>query len=135
MILIVDDEPWFVGPLTEALADAGFTTQLASTPDECMKALAGGQRIEAVVLDVMLPPGSLDPREVDYGVNTGLVLLRRIRERHPNVPVILHSVRRDFELPEKERVLTLVMSKSETRLEELVQCVQKVVESQRETSG
>jgi CheY-like chemotaxis protein len=135
VILVVDDEPWFVAPLTQALVDAGFKIQLVCTPNECMEVVASGECIEAILLDVMLPPGSLDLAETAHGFDTGLVLLRMIRERLPHTPIILHSVRNDFRVPDTPGALTLVLPKSNTSLASLVQFVRKIVDSQKEATG
>jgi len=132
MILLVDDKPLFIAPLKEAFDAAGFIINLAMTADECIQIVRSRDPIDAIVLDVMLPPGSMDLPEVDYGMNTGLVLLNMIRESRPFIPIILHSVRDDLSAVETHDRLTIVASKSGATPAELVKLVESVVRSQPE---
>lgn len=130
MILIVDDEKWFIAPLKDALEEDGFETQSTTTPDECMAVVRSGKSIEAVILDVMLPAGSLDMDEVKNGVDTGLVLLREIRRLQPRTPIILHSVRRDFDMAKLRDPMIFILPKSDTTLRQMLGTLRDILKRQ-----
>jgi DNA-binding NtrC family response regulator len=77
-VLIVDDEPLIRWSLTEGLTEGGYTVRQAATGAEARTALGARPGEPLVVL--------LDLRLPDV---TDLSLLREIRERMPQVPVIL----------------------------------------------
>lgn len=75
-LLLVDDEEEFVTTLAERLTLRGIRARVALSGEEALKAL-DSESFHVVVLDVLLP-----------GLG-GLEVLRRIREAHPGVQVIL----------------------------------------------
>jgi len=77
-ILIVDDEPGIRQSLKGAFEDEGFTTDAASTGEECLRKLEESP-FDLVLLDIWLP-----------GID-GLETLRRLRERFTNIRVIMIS--------------------------------------------
>lgn len=81
-VLVVDDERFFRESIQETLAKADIASVLACDGPEGL-AVADGPGIGAVVLDVRLP-----------GMD-GLEVLRRLRERHPALPVIMLSAHQD----------------------------------------
>lgn len=81
-VLVVDDERFFRESIQETLAKAGIESVLACDGPEGL-AVAEGPGVGAVVLDVRLP-----------GMD-GLEVLRRLRERHPALPVIMLSAHQD----------------------------------------
>lgn len=78
LALVVDDEPQMVSIVTFTLETQGFRCLSARTVDEAW-ALVEDHRVALLVVDVMLPRGS------------GLELTRRVRARHPDVPIIVLS--------------------------------------------
>jgi DNA-binding response OmpR family regulator len=86
-ILVVDDERFFREGIREALEAAGLSCVTAATGVEALD-LASDPALGAVVLDVVLP--GLD----------GLEVLRRLRDRQPELRVIILSAYTD-----QERVL------------------------------
>lgn len=79
-VLVVDDEALIRWSLSEALADAGYTTRLAASGAEARVVLASiGQEPLVVVLDMRLPD-----------VNN-LSLTREVRRLRKDAPVILMS--------------------------------------------
>lgn len=86
-ILVVDDERFFREGIRDALEAAGFACITAATGAEALEA-AADPAVAVVVLDVVLP--GLD----------GLEVLRRLRERQPELRVIILSAYTD-----QERVL------------------------------
>ncbi|QGQ18954.1 response regulator [Cellulomonas sp. JZ18] len=73
--LVVDDEPAIGDLLATVLRYEGWQVQTAATGQAALRA-ARGERPDVIVLDVMLPD------------MTGLQVLHRIRQVHPDVPVL-----------------------------------------------
>ncbi|MGE4297781.1 MAG: response regulator [Desulfovibrionaceae bacterium] len=77
-VLLVDDETDFVTTLAERLRLRGIGAQTVSSGEDALSELAGGV-FDVMVLDVKMP-----------GMD-GLDLLRLVRKKHPDLPVILLS--------------------------------------------
>lgn len=75
-LLLVDDEEEFVTTLAERLSLRGIRARVALSGEEALEAL-DSEFAHVVVLDVLLP-----------GMG-GLEVLKRIRQAHPEVQVIL----------------------------------------------
>ena len=75
-VLAVDDEPDFLEIYAEVLGGAGYGVETAATGREAVVALARGE-FDLVVSDIRMP--DLD----------GIRLLRSVRERDLDLPVIL----------------------------------------------
>ncbi|HEY7706689.1 MAG TPA: response regulator transcription factor [Gaiellaceae bacterium] len=78
-ILLVEDEESITTPLVEALHREGFDASVAGTAADALK-LAGEERPDLVLLDVMLPDGS------------GFDVARELR-RTSRVPIIMLTAR------------------------------------------
>jgi PAS domain S-box-containing protein len=74
-VLVVDDESAAVSALGELLRDEGMTVSTATTGAQALAMIEAGPP-DAAVLDVEMPGMS------------GLVLLQRLRERLPSLPVV-----------------------------------------------
>ncbi|CAN5552435.1 sigma-54 dependent transcriptional regulator [soil metagenome] len=79
-ILIVDDEADIRELVAGILQDEGFETRLARNSDTALAAIAD-RRPSLIVLDIWLQGSKLD----------GLDLMTAIRERHPELPVVIIS--------------------------------------------
>jgi two-component system nitrogen regulation response regulator NtrX len=79
-ILIVDDEADIRELISGILQDEGYETRLARNSDAALAALAD-RRPSLIILDIWLQESKLD----------GLDLLSVIRERHPEMPVVIIS--------------------------------------------
>ncbi len=79
-ILIVDDEADIRELISGILQDEGYETRLARNSDAALAALAD-RRPSLIVLDIWLQDSKLD----------GLDLMTAIRERHPELPVVIIS--------------------------------------------
>jgi DNA-binding NtrC family response regulator len=78
VVLVVDDEPLIRWSLSEGLTDMGYVVKQAATGAEARNVLAATQDDPlVVVLDLRLPDVS------------DLSLLREIRTRRPDVPVLM----------------------------------------------
>jgi CheY-like chemotaxis protein len=87
-ILFVDDErtptEYFVNAL-RADHKVNFVRMAADAKKEVAK--ADDFDYDAVILDIMMPPGPYAAESPD-GLRTGLYILRDLRLRHPEIPVI-----------------------------------------------
>jgi two-component system nitrogen regulation response regulator NtrX len=79
-ILIVDDEADIRELISGILQDEGYETRLARNSDAALAAMAE-RRPSLIVLDIWLQDSKLD----------GLDLMTVIRERHPELPVVIIS--------------------------------------------
>ncbi len=77
-ILIVDDDAGTLESLSRAFALEGLTTLAASSASRALE-LVGAHRVHAVLTDVVMP-------EMD-----GLAFLQKLREKDPEVPVVVMS--------------------------------------------
>jgi PAS domain S-box-containing protein len=77
--LLVDDEELVRMSTADMLADLGFAVVEACSGEEAVQVLEGGQTIDVVVTDHLMP-----------GM-TGVELARHVQERHPELPVLLVS--------------------------------------------
>jgi DNA-binding NtrC family response regulator len=77
-VLLVDDEEPFVRNLSRLLQNRGFRAAAALSGAEALDIIVRGDRLpDVAVLDVAMP-------EMD-----GLSLLRKLKTRHPELPVIM----------------------------------------------
>jgi DNA-binding response OmpR family regulator len=112
-LLLVDDEEEFVTTLAERLALRGIHARVALSGEEALQAL-DSQAAHVVVLDVLLP-----------GMG-GLEVLRRIRERFPEVQVILLTGRgSDQEAREGVALGALDYLVKPVQLEELIRKIRE----------
>ena len=86
MVLLVDDDPSLLDVLSLALEEAGHQVVSARDGAEALEAL-GRQKAELIISDINMP-------RVD-----GFALLRKLREKGVNVPVVLLTSR-DSEIDE-----------------------------------
>ena len=93
-IVLIDDEPGQMDYYCRALRLHHYEVELLDSTDKATSGIEswGSRPPDAVVLDLMLPPGnSFTAQETHNGVTTGLCLLRVIRERFSALPVIILS--------------------------------------------
>jgi two-component system OmpR family response regulator len=79
-ILVVEDDPAMADLLRRALSREGYAVDVATTGEDGLWA-ATENPVDAVVLDVMLPPPD------------GITLVQRLREAGNGVPVLMVSAR------------------------------------------
>ena len=77
-ICIVDDEPAILNTLSSILEDEGYQISVAKSGHEALK-LVRGEQPDVVLLDIWMP-------ELD-----GLETLKRLRQQHPSLLVIMMS--------------------------------------------
>ena len=78
-ILVVEDNVDVGSFSTQMLQDLGYRTLFAGSPSDALELLAGGEHVDLVFSDVVMPGMS--------GVDLG----REIRSRYPDLPVVLTS--------------------------------------------
>lgn len=113
-LLLAEDEKKIAGFVRKALEEQGFVVEVTGNGDEAYD-LATTQSYDVIILDIMLPG------------RDGLSILRRLREQHNTVPVILLTAR--SELDERLEGLNLGADDYVTKpffVEELVARVQAV---------
>jgi CheY-like chemotaxis protein len=82
VVLLVEDEPLVRLVVSELLFESGFRVIEAANAAEALEVLESGLPVAVVLADVDMPPG------ID-----GYSLARRIRERWPDIEVLLTSGR------------------------------------------
>jgi DNA-binding NtrC family response regulator len=82
-VLVVDDDPALRQTMEAIVRSAGMNSYTASTGEEAVETVRR-HPVDVVLLDVQLP-----------GIS-GLQVLRQVRERHPDVGVIMVSVVKDI---------------------------------------
>lgn len=92
-VLVVDDEPLIRWSLSEGLTDSGYRVRLAGNASEARAALSALEPPLVVVLDLRLPD------------SVGLGLLREIRARFPETPVVMMSAHGTSEDVQEARTL------------------------------
>ena len=99
-ILYVDDEPWFVDALHEALHNEGYSLLKAENGAKAIKLLkdsiASGIIPDLIILDVIMPEGESENSNLkgnDGGRRTGVRVYEAIR-KHLNltIPIIFFTV-------------------------------------------
>ena len=79
-VLVVDDEPSVLAVVTEALELVGCDVVHASTAEVALAVIDAGEPIDLVLSDVVHP-----------GSRSGVDIVRRARERNPEMPCVLMS--------------------------------------------
>lgn len=83
-VVVIEDEPAIVDFIQRGLTAGGFTVSAARDGETGLK-LALGERVDLVVLDLMLPRRS------------GAEILREVTEQRPGLPVIVLTARGEVE--------------------------------------
>jgi CheY-like chemotaxis protein len=77
-VLIVEDDKFVAELAADMLAELGFESSVAHSAKEALERLAGGDRPKLVFSDVVMPGGI-----------TGVELARKLRDRFPELPILL----------------------------------------------
>jgi DNA-binding NarL/FixJ family response regulator len=92
MILFIDDTPRRVERDVLELKSRGFEVELTSTVDTAFAFFKeSSERVEGIVCDIMLPPGSLDIEITRDGLRTGLAIVETIRDVNPILPIVIFT--------------------------------------------
>jgi len=77
-VLIVEDDTFVAELAADMLSELGFESTIAHSAKEALERLAGGDRPRVVFSDIVMPGGL-----------TGIELARKLRERFPELPILL----------------------------------------------
>ena len=93
MILFIDDEKRYSQIYKEELELSGYKVvyfnDVADSLDFFNK---NYENILVVILDIMMPPGKkFKLEDTEYGLRTGIKLYELIREKSPEIPVIIFT--------------------------------------------
>jgi CheY-like chemotaxis protein len=103
LILLIDDDANLMQYYRDALLDQ-FDVEYASAPADALGFLERrGSEVAGIVLDIMMPHGlEFTEAETDEGLQTGVALYQRLRQRLESTPVVVltnvavDSLRRKF---------------------------------------
>ena len=74
-ILVVDDEPVVLNSCRKVLEEDGFDVRLVSSADEALKCIKD-EDFDLLLVDVKMPK------------HDGIYLMKKVKERWPNIPII-----------------------------------------------
>jgi CheY-like chemotaxis protein len=77
-VLVVEDDLFVAELAADMLGELGFESTVTHSAKEALERLAGGDRPKLVFSDVVMPGGI-----------TGIELARKLRERFPELPILL----------------------------------------------
>ena len=106
MILFVDDEPRIMDSylqyLRAKLAPLNYEVVFLSDVDEALDFFEMKiEEIDLVILDIMMPPGRFTSERTNGGLKTGLAFYEKIRQRTPDLPIIVFTNFFDHEVDVK----------------------------------
>jgi CheY-like chemotaxis protein len=107
MILILDDEPWFILSYVETLELEGYSVKVVTNPEEFLALLQENGNIEGVIVDVMFP------KDKDLGLN----IAEKIRIRKADIPIIILSNRADLSGTGVDKFTKVICKRDTTPLE------------------
>lgn len=105
MILFIDDEKRYSTIYVEAIEDEGHVVEFQKDVDEAWGFFdANADDIDLIVLDIMMSPGStFGDEDTEGGLRTGLFFYERVREKAPDLPVVILTNASDEELIDRFR--------------------------------
>jgi PAS domain S-box-containing protein len=77
-VLIVEDDTFVAELAADMLGELGFESMVVHSAKEALERMAGGDRPELVFTDIVMPGGL-----------TGIELARKLRQRFPELPILL----------------------------------------------
>jgi CheY-like chemotaxis protein len=77
-VLIVEDDAFVAELAADMFGELGFESMISHSAKEALERLAGGDKPKLVFTDVVMPGGI-----------TGIELARKLRERFPELPILL----------------------------------------------
>ena len=134
MILWVDDDTeTSLRPYIDELEENEYEIIRVKNPDELVDIARNNcQRISIIIMDIILPIGSIvDSVKARGGIETGLCLIEMIKNdmrfiKLRNIPIVVFTVKRDHDVFDQARRQNIpCLTKSETLPSELLQ---KIIE-------
>lgn len=99
-VLFVDDDIYLMQQYVEAMTDAGYSVSPATSADEALD-LARIESFDAIILDIMMPPGrSFNLIETAGGFKTGIALARELKSLLPDSRMLAFTISHDPEIEE-----------------------------------
>jgi len=96
-ILIIDDEPHFIGGQIDILKEFGYEVRVIQNAEDALKALENDPLPSLIIMDIIMPMSEKDIGP-ENGTNTGVYLLEKIRGEYKiSVPIIVLTVKGDQE--------------------------------------
>jgi len=94
-VLMIDDDNQPMKYYVDYLRRRSLKVTMIENPDEALNFLKmQHDEVSAIILDIMLPPGSYGHKATSAGLRTGIVLYNDLQTLYPDIPVIvLTSVR------------------------------------------
>ena len=130
MILFVDDEPYYVRSYIEELSESGFEVVHREGVGAAMKFCEDHfPEIAIVITDVMMVPSGRFHGDTAYGLRTGFAFYDWIRQRAPNLPIMILT---NVDSPDVDQKISTdpncrVFRKSECLPSELATYVRQIV--------
>ena len=91
-ILLVEDDRFLIDDLKTFIEYEGHTCEVFTGPDEVIDKIDSLDYFDVIILDIMMSRGSyLQQENVDF--ETGELLYQKIRDRYPELPVIIISAK------------------------------------------
>lgn len=134
-VLLVDDDRLPMRFYVRALEKSGFNVKHCLEPDSALSFVedckTGQQTIDVVILDIMMPPGkTYSSKDTNQGLTTGVLLLKRIKELLPNVPVVvLTNVRNPETIDKIKQFEVEVLEKTKSPAFELARHLREIVDN------
>lgn len=88
-VLMLDDEMHTVEAIGLALSDVGYLVKEATSVQEALEVLADGTPLALLILDVMMPPGPIDPAKAGDGFRTGIEVATLAWQRRSELPILV----------------------------------------------
>ncbi|HEY6190450.1 MAG TPA: response regulator [Pyrinomonadaceae bacterium] len=90
-ILFVDDEPRHTDVYVQVLRELGHTVEYLQSVDTALEFFKENmERINLLVLDIMMPPGkAFKDTDTEVGLKTGVCFFEVVRGLKPDLPVIV----------------------------------------------
>lgn len=97
-VLFIDDDIGRISSHVEMLEMEGNRVETMSSAKEALATFsAHADEYDVIILDVMLPRDDFTQEETNFGRETGLVLLEKLRGLDASIPIIVLTVVRDPE--------------------------------------
>jgi predicted nucleotide-binding protein len=99
-IVLIDDD-FATELIVERLADRGYEARRINSADAALATISEIVSADLVILDVIMArPPSASPVKITGDMETGMEILRKVRESKPTLPVIVFSATADRDLIE-----------------------------------
>lgn len=91
LVLVVDDEPVVMQYYVKVFQERGLRARLVTNVDDVFPIMEKHKdEVAAVVIDIMMPPGTrYSERNSEEGLKTGLLLWRDLRARFTELPMLI----------------------------------------------